>query len=65
MLGDEPGAGISIDEAAITTGAASGDWLQVGGPHIRSSRAGLRLVDDGSGTECFGQSRSGHGGCTH
>ncbi len=47
VLGDEPGAGISIDEAAIAAGSTTGDWLQPGGPHIRSSRAGLRLVDDG------------------
>lgn len=50
VLGDEPGAGISIDEASIATEATPGDWLQPGGPHIRSSRAGLRLVDDGSGS---------------
>jgi L-alanine-DL-glutamate epimerase-like enolase superfamily enzyme len=47
VLGDEPGAGISIDETAIAAGSTTGDWLQQGGPHIRSSRAGLRLVDDG------------------
>ena len=50
VLGDQPGAGITIDEAAIIAGAATGDWLQVGGPHIRPSRAGLRLVDDGPGS---------------
>ena len=46
VLGDEPGAGISIDETAIASGSTTGDWLQPGGPHIRSSRAGLRLVDE-------------------
>lgn len=50
VLGDEPGAGISIDEAVIASKSAGGaDWLDPGGPHIRSSRAGLRLVDDESG----------------
>jgi L-alanine-DL-glutamate epimerase-like enolase superfamily enzyme len=46
VLGDEPGAGISIDEAAIVAGSTSGNWLEAGGPHIRSNRAGLRLVED-------------------
>jgi len=50
VLGDEPGAGISIDEAAIITDSAAGNWLEVGGPHIRSSRAGLRLVEDVHGS---------------
>jgi len=46
VLGDEPGAGISVDEAAIVAGGTSGNWLEAGGPHIRSNRAGLRLVED-------------------
>ena len=50
VLGDEPGAGIRVDEAAIAAGSAAGNWLEVGGPHIRSSRAGLRLVEDVHGS---------------
>jgi L-alanine-DL-glutamate epimerase-like enolase superfamily enzyme len=50
VLGDEPGAGITIDEAAIVADSAAGNWLEVGGPHIRSNRAGLRLVEDVHGS---------------
>lgn len=45
VLGDEPGVGITVDESAIAAlenGSAS--WVVAGGPHVRSSRAGLRLV---------------------
>lgn len=45
VLGDRPGAGIEIDEAAITAaGDESATWLITAGPHVRPSRAGLRLV---------------------
>lgn len=46
VLGDEPGAGISIDEAAIEKQQRSASWLASAGPHVRSSRTGLRLVAD-------------------
>jgi L-alanine-DL-glutamate epimerase-like enolase superfamily enzyme len=45
VLGDEPGAGITIDEAAIAAlDDGAGSWQIPAGPHVRSSRAGLRLV---------------------
>ena len=44
LLGDEPGAGVSIDEAAIAGAAANADWLVAAGPHVRPQRAGLQLV---------------------
>lgn len=46
VLGDEPGAGITVDEAAIADDQRSATWLSPDGPHVRSSRAGLRLVAD-------------------
>ncbi|SIS20026.1 mandelate racemase/muconate lactonizing enzyme family protein [Microbacterium sp. RURRCA19A] len=47
VLGDLPGAGISIDEAAISQLASEpGTWLAPGGPHVRSRRAGLRMVSN-------------------
>ncbi|PJI89350.1 mandelate racemase/muconate lactonizing enzyme family protein [Sphingomonas koreensis] len=45
-LGDAPGLGIEIDEAALANGAAPG-WNSSGGPHRRPRHAGLRLVPDG------------------
>ena len=45
VLGDEPGAGLAIDEAAI----AGEDGKEANGPapqHVRPRRAGLRLVSD-------------------
>ena len=45
-LGDAPGLGIEIDEAALANGAAPG-WNSAGGPHRRARQAGLRLVPDG------------------
>ncbi|WP_194421402.1 mandelate racemase/muconate lactonizing enzyme family protein [Microbacterium abyssi] len=47
VLGDRPGVGIEIDEAAIDGARMSGDWQEPAGPHVRSSRAGLRMVDRG------------------
>lgn len=47
VLGDTPGSGISIDESAIEAAAAGEGWLQPAGPHVRPTRAGLRLVLDG------------------
>lgn len=47
VLGDQPGVGITVDEAAISAKGDSGaTWLAAGGPHIRSARAGLRLVPE-------------------
>jgi L-alanine-DL-glutamate epimerase-like enolase superfamily enzyme len=45
-LGDAPGLGIELDEAALTN-ATAGGWNSNGGPHKRSRKAGLRLVPDG------------------
>ncbi|MCW4462781.1 mandelate racemase/muconate lactonizing enzyme family protein [Sphingomonas sp. BT-65] len=45
-LGDTPGLGITIDEAALINRAAPG-WNSAGGPHRRPRQAGLRLVPDG------------------
>lgn len=45
VLGDRPGAGLTIDEDAIAArGTAGGAWLVQGGPHVRPKRAGLRMV---------------------
>lgn len=47
VLGDKPGNGIEIDEEAIAADQRSASWLSADGPHVRSNRAGLRLVADG------------------
>jgi L-alanine-DL-glutamate epimerase-like enolase superfamily enzyme len=47
VLGDQPGHGTSIDEALIAQVRLSEGWTQAAGPHVRSPRAGLRLVLDG------------------
>ena len=46
VLGDKPGNGIEIDEAAIAADQRTASWLVAEGPHVRSDRAGLRLVAD-------------------
>lgn len=51
ILGDKPGAGIEIDEAAIVADQRPAPWLLPDGPHVRSDRAGLRLVADGRPAE--------------
>ncbi|MFI8632305.1 mandelate racemase/muconate lactonizing enzyme family protein [Microbacterium sp. NPDC077663] len=48
VLGDSPGSGIEIDEAAIAAVHHDGDWLQSAGPHVRPLRAGLTLTGDAS-----------------
>lgn len=48
VLGDRPGVGIEIDELSIAAAHRSGDWQEPAGPHVRSPRAGLRLVDRGA-----------------
>ncbi len=45
VLGDNPGAGVDVDETAIAGHSAVDDgWLLDAGPHVRPSRAGLELV---------------------
>ncbi|GAA3636905.1 mandelate racemase/muconate lactonizing enzyme family protein [Microbacterium awajiense] len=44
VLGDEPGAGVTIDERAIAQDQRLASWLAPEGPHVRSRRAGLQLV---------------------
>ena len=46
VLGDTPGAGVTIDEAAIAARVDASDWLTARGPHVRPPRAGLQLVVD-------------------
>lgn len=46
VLGDSPGAGIVIDEALIAGREDAVGWQVPEGPHVRSSRTGLRLVAD-------------------
>lgn len=50
VLGDEPGLGITVDESAFVH---SGDWgwLMSDGPHVRPTRAGLRLVPEDAQAE--------------
>ena len=47
VLSDAPGSGIVIDETAIRIASEGPGWANPAGPHIRPSRAGLRLVLDG------------------
>lgn len=42
VLGDAPGNGVELDPT-VETGAANFVWGGQGGPHVRSSRAGLEL----------------------
>ncbi|GAA1702798.1 mandelate racemase/muconate lactonizing enzyme family protein [Microbacterium sediminicola] len=44
LLGDLPGVGVSVDESAILAHQRDASWLAGGGPHVRSSRAGLRMI---------------------
>jgi len=47
VLGDQPGAGITVDEAAIAgEDEKEASWPMPQGPHVRPRRAGLRLVTD-------------------
>jgi hypothetical protein len=46
LPGVTPGNGITVDEAAIATDQRTASWLIASGPHVRSDRAGLRLVPD-------------------
>ena len=47
VLGDQPGNGLTIDEPSIEKHQRAGTWAAAEGPHVRSRRAGLRLVADG------------------
>lgn len=49
VLGDEPGNGLRIDEAMIERDQRAASWGVLDGPHVRSSRAGLRLVPEAPG----------------
>jgi L-alanine-DL-glutamate epimerase-like enolase superfamily enzyme len=44
VLGDAPGLGIEVDEAAITGSRESDTWSAAPGPHVRPVDAGLRLA---------------------
>ncbi|MEV0560529.1 mandelate racemase/muconate lactonizing enzyme family protein [Dactylosporangium sp. NPDC050588] len=46
VLGDEPGLGIRVDEAAIAALRVMTSTVAVAGPHVRPSRAGLRIIPD-------------------
>ncbi|GAA0949782.1 mandelate racemase/muconate lactonizing enzyme family protein [Virgisporangium aurantiacum] len=46
VLGDEPGLGIRVDEQRVDAAPAVNPSVAVDGPHVRPSRAGLRLVPD-------------------
>lgn len=46
ILGNRPGLGIEIDEAAIVQSVAGNGWGSRGGPHRRPRNAGLRLVPE-------------------
>ena len=48
VLGDAPGNGLAIDEAMIHETVVKQGWSQAAGPHVRPTRAGLRLVTDGT-----------------
>ena len=45
VLGDSPGLGITLDEAAIAA-LEPRDGVRASGPHVRPARAGQRLVPD-------------------
>jgi L-alanine-DL-glutamate epimerase-like enolase superfamily enzyme len=50
VLGDSPGVGVVVDEAAIAQRTLTADWLISNGPHVRPARAGLELVIETPGT---------------
>lgn len=51
VLGDRPGVGIEVDEALILKARSEATWQEPTGPHVRSKRAGLRLIDHGTWSE--------------
>lgn len=44
VLGNTPGAGITLDEAMIEQLPVGQGWATPSGPHVRPDRAGLRMV---------------------
>ncbi|MFI8946557.1 mandelate racemase/muconate lactonizing enzyme family protein [Streptomyces sp. NPDC053750] len=46
VLGDTPGLGITVDEAAVAELAGATGWSHPDGPHVRPRVAGLRLVPE-------------------
>ena len=54
VLGDTPGMGIIVDEAAVEAVATSSALPPVGGPNVRPDRAGLRLVPEPRATAKVG-----------
>ena len=60
VLGDRPGLGIVVDEERIGSLTAEGSWATEGGPHVRPSRAGLRLIPDDA-RPAASRSRAGTG----
>jgi L-alanine-DL-glutamate epimerase-like enolase superfamily enzyme len=46
VLGEAPGLGIRVDEKQIEAALAVNPPAATGGPHVRPTRAGLRLVPD-------------------
>ena len=46
VLGETPGAGIVVDEDEIEQLSRTPGWTTPQGPHVRPSRAGLRLVPE-------------------
>jgi L-alanine-DL-glutamate epimerase-like enolase superfamily enzyme len=46
LLGEAPGLGIAVDEAAIARETVERGWSSKGGPHVRPRDAGLRLVPE-------------------
>ncbi|CAN5257535.1 mandelate racemase/muconate lactonizing enzyme family protein [soil metagenome] len=46
ILGDTPGNGVSVDEELIAQHQRPASWSLPEGPHVRSRRAGLRLVTE-------------------
>ncbi len=54
VLGDSPGHGVWVDEAAIAQRREGGSWLVPSGPHVRPGRAGLRLVTTDESPERVG-----------
>jgi L-alanine-DL-glutamate epimerase-like enolase superfamily enzyme len=46
VLGDEPGAGFTVDEAAVQPPPPEQGWSVGSGPHTRPLRAGLRMVPE-------------------
>ena len=49
VLGNAPGAGITIDEAMIEQLPVGQGWATPAGPHVRPERAGLRMVPGDTG----------------